>query len=134
MPIPNAGLMLAGPGPCQHYVFIRLIVLFKTIKKGLMPIVSALLMGKLHKYMRRRANNLLLSQPQLFVVQNFVFCNRFMVVVSLATAFEGRFLRAEGKLLHQKVLLNLDSQSPLTLISHLASSLVVVDLRANVSR
>ena len=62
----------------------------------------------------------------------FVF-KRFMVLVGFATAFRANFAISLKNFTSKYVLLNLDSQTSLALISNLASpSSVVVDLRSKV--
>ena len=101
-------------------------------QRALMSIVSALLklMGQLHQSMRRQADKMLLSQPQLFLSCLF---NRFMVLVGFATAFRATFCQRVGNF-YIKIGFD-EPRLPKTvgLESNLASSSVVVDSRVTLS-
>ena len=103
-------------------------------QRALIPVASALLklMGQLHQCIRRQADKMLLSQPQLFFVHTCSF-GQIQDTCRLRYCFQGNFLPAGWKFYQNSFCWNLDSQSPLSLISNLPSPSVVVDLRAKVS-
>ena len=68
-----------------------------------MPVVFVLLklMNQLHQCMRRDADKILLSQPQVFFVLNCYF-NRFMVLLGFATDFRASFCQQVNNF-HDKI-------------------------------